>query len=622
MEEPRVFGPLLIVIALAFLVPLLLTRVKGLRLPVVVGEILVGILVGRSFLNWVPYSDPVLDLLAEFGFVFLMFLAGMEIDFSTLGMSPRGKDKQKSQYSPLFIGMLNFGVTLVLAGLISYGLWYAGMVRNVWFVALILSTTSLGVVVPVLKEQGLIGSVYGQTLLVTALIADFATMLLITIDVAVISSGLTLEILLVGLLFVAMFLIYHFGRIVFSRIPSLPRLLDELSSATTQIKVRAAMTIMLAFVVLSEILGTEVILGAFLAGVIISLLRRPDDAGIVHQLESIGYGFFIPIFFIMIGVSFNINALLASSQALLLVPLILAAAVVVKFVPALFYRLRYGWPESLAAGAILSARLSLIIAAAEIGFELSVITEAMDTAIILVAMITVTLAPIIFVRLIPPPSEGKTRPIIVVGAGDLGLQVATELRSHHEQVLVIDSVLDRVDRARQQGFTAELSDLETMNGFSNGLLEGARALVCTHADTQTSLKICRNARTQVGLERVITLVTEPTAVAQFETEGIFPVVVGRDRVRLLTLLARSPSVYELLTRTDDDKEVWEVTVKNPEISGKALRELQLPGDVLILTVRRAGEVLVPHGNTKLAYGDQVTLVGSEDFSDEVQAVFT
>lgn len=357
MEEPRSFGPLLIVIALAFIVPLVLNRFKRLRLPVVVGEIVVGILVGRSGLNLVPHSDPVLDMLAEFGFVFLMFLAGMEIDFSNLSLSPR-KTKGRTQAGPVYIGSLNFSATLLLSAFISYWLWYVGLIQNIWLVALILSTTSLGVVVPVLKERGLIGSVFGQTLLVTALIADFVTMLLITIDVAVISSGLTFDILLVGLLFVAMFLIYHFGRFSFSRFPNLRRVMDELSSATTQIKVRASLTLMLIFVVFSEILGAEVILGAFLGGVIVSLLRRPDDTDLNHQLETIGYGFFIPVFFIMIGVSFNLRVLLETTQALLLVPIMLAAAVVVKVLPALFYRLRYSWSETWAAGAILSARLS------------------------------------------------------------------------------------------------------------------------------------------------------------------------------------------------------------------------------------------------------------------------
>ncbi|MFN2151795.1 MAG: cation:proton antiporter, partial [Anaerolineales bacterium] len=111
MEEPRSFVPLLLVVFLAFLVPIVLSRFKKLRLPIVVGEILAGIVIGRSGFGWVAHHDPALDLLAEFGFVFLMFLSGMEIDFSSLRLrrsSAGQKPAEKRQLSPLAIGGLSF----------------------------------------------------------------------------------------------------------------------------------------------------------------------------------------------------------------------------------------------------------------------------------------------------------------------------------------------------------------------------------------------------------------------------------------------------------------------------------------------------------------------------------
>ena len=131
------------------------------------------------------------------------------------------------------------------------------------------------------------------------------------------------------------FLIYHFGGIFFDRIKGVRRILEELSSATTQIKVRAAFTMMLIFVALAEMLGTEIILGAFLAGAIVSLLKRPEDEGLIHQLDAIGYGFFIPIFFIMVGVDFNLASLISSPSTLLLVPALLLSAAAVKLLPSL-----------------------------------------------------------------------------------------------------------------------------------------------------------------------------------------------------------------------------------------------------------------------------------------------
>ena len=176
-------------------------------------------------------------------------------------------------------------MTNLLLKLWSLGLVHLGLARNLWLLGLILSTTSLGVVVPVLKEKGIIGNQLGQTILLAALIADFVTMFLITILVAVLSQGLTLNILLVGLLFVAFFGALRFGRF-FNRLSGARRTFEELSHATAQIKIRTAFAIMLAFVVLSEFLGTEIILGAFLAGVCVALLMTPDDRHISANLES------------------------------------------------------------------------------------------------------------------------------------------------------------------------------------------------------------------------------------------------------------------------------------------------------------------------------------------------
>ena len=142
------------------------------------------------------------------------------------------------------------------------------------------------------------------------MIADFLTMFLISVAVAIVSHGLTAEILLIALLFVAFFLLaYRFGTI-FNKMPPLRRTIEELSHATAQIKVRAAFAVMLAFVALSQTLGSEIILGAFLAGAIVRLpLRTADDADLVRQLEAIGFGFFIPIFFVKAGVEFNLPVL-------------------------------------------------------------------------------------------------------------------------------------------------------------------------------------------------------------------------------------------------------------------------------------------------------------------------
>jgi Kef-type K+ transport system membrane component KefB/Trk K+ transport system NAD-binding subunit len=609
---------------IAFAVPVLLWRLKRWAIPIVVGEILAGMAVGRSALAVVDPHDPILTLLADFGIVFLMFLSGMEIDFQSLrAYTPAdGADRRRERprVGVFTLPLVNFALTLVLASAGAYVLVHFGLARNLWIMALILSTTSLGVVVPVLKETNLIAQRLGQCILVTAVIADFVTMLLITVAVAVISRGLTAEILLIVLLFVAFFLMHRFG-VIFNKISAVRRTMEELSHATAQIKVRAAFTIMLAFVALSETLGSEVILGAFLAGAIIGLLRTPDDADLSHQLEAIGYGFFIPIFFIKVGIELNLPVLFASPGALLLVPFLLVGAVLVKLIPALVFVSDFTLREAWAAGILLSARLSLIIAAAAIGMRLGVIAESVNAAIILVAVVTVTAAPLIFVRLVPASQRSQPRRIVVAGAEDLGMQVAGRLKAHHESLSIVDVDAERVQRAVRKGFDAVPCSFQRGDRQLESVLESARALVCTYDDPELAYRVCELAKNGFGVAHVVAQVTDPNERARFEELGVTTMNAALDRAALLALLTRTPALYTLLSRTDDDKEVCEVVVANAEDVDKALRHLDLPGGLLAVAIRRDGELLVPHGNTRLCRNDRLTLVGSTEDIELAKQIF-
>jgi Kef-type K+ transport system membrane component KefB/Trk K+ transport system NAD-binding subunit len=595
---------------IAFVVPILLSRFTRITVPIVVGEILAGMTVGRSGFALVPSDDPLLGMLANFGIVFLMFLSGMEIDFNSLRtQTPSSARRGQAGVGALSLALLHFVITLALAAIAAYFLVRFGLARNVWIVALILSTTSLGVVVPVLKETQLISQRLGQCILVSAVIADFATMLLITVAVAILSRGLTAEILLIALLFVAFFLIYRFGTI-FNRMAALRHTVEELSHATAQIKVRAAFAIMLAFVAFAQELGSEVILGAFLAGAIIGLLRTSADAELSRQLEAIGFGFFIPIFFIKVGLEFNLPVLLASSSALLLVPFLLIGAILVKMIPALTFIGAFSVREALAAGTLLSARLSLIIAAAAIGKRLGVIGESVNSAIILVAIVTVTLAPIIFVRLVPGIRRAKPRAILVVGAEDLGLQVAWHLKAHLEPLTIVDADAERVARAAARGFDALLCSIDADDPSFKTACQSARALVCTYDDPSSAYRLCNLAKNTYQVAHVVTQVTDPNERERFDALGVTTMNAALDRPALLALLARTPALYSLLSRTDDDKEICEVTVTNVPDLDIPLRHLELPGALLALAIRRDGELIVPHGNTRLCRNDRLTLVGS------------
>ena len=625
MENPQTFIPLLIVIFLAFLVPLVLSRFKQVRIPIVVGEILVGIVIGKSGTGWVPEHDPILELLAEFGFVFLFFLAGTEIDFNAfLGKKDSGGSLRDKLLGIVPLSIYGYLLTLALSLLFSYWMFTEGYVTNFWSMALIFAPSSLGVIVSVLKERSFIRTRFGQAILTGALIADFGTLLLFTIAIAVYSSGLTFEILLIGFLFVAFFLVYRFGNFFFNRLKPVRRAMDELSGATAQIKVRAAFTALLIFVVLSEIIGTEIVLGAFLAGAVISLLATPADHEALHQLEAVGFGFFIPIFFIMIGVGFNLDALMQTPsagifnipQALYLVPLLLLIAVLVKFIPSLSYRIHFGWRETAAIGVLLSARLSLIVAEAAIVEDLGFIDESVNAAIILTAMLLATFAPLLFNRIAKKPEEPEPIPVVITGAGEIGIQVASQLRSIGELVVLIDPNEEYVLRAQKRGHQVIQACVDDVDPATASLLSRANTLINTYDDLDLNYRICKLARETYLIENVVTRVATPGDLPRFSALGVTTLNPALDQASMLVLLARNPAAYVLLTRSDDNNTVEEIINVNHQFAGKTLRSIQLPGDVLVLAVRRNGDLIVPHGNTQLELFDHLTLVGSiEDVQD-------
>jgi Kef-type K+ transport system membrane component KefB/Trk K+ transport system NAD-binding subunit len=613
MESHLDFTPLLLVLFLAFITPLALSRYR--RIPVVVGEILVGILIGQSVLGLADGDEPILSLLSTIGFAFLMFLSGLEIDFSLLLASTQA-GPQKQGRRPLVIAGLSFLITLLLAFAIGWGLAAAGMVRDAWMMGLILSTTSLGIVVPVLKERGLTGGRFGQAVLLAALVADFSTMFLITVYVTLRSQGMSLDILLIGVLFMAFLLVYRVGRWQLRR-PGVRNVFDELSGATTQVKVRGAMALMIAFVVLAEFLGVELILGAFLAGAILSLLSRADDHTLRNKLDGIGFGFFIPLFFIVVGIRFDLQAFLNDPNAWLLAPLLLAAAFAIKFISALVFRPAFNWRETLAAGALLSARLSLIIAASAIGLRLNAISEATNSAIILVAALTATFAPLIFNTLLPEAATEPSGAIWIYGMNDTGLQVARTLQKHGEQVRLVGVDARQAARFRSEGFEADTFDVNTqafpsMNGAT------PKALIAVGADDERNLAISR-AACQAGITNIVALVNEPARLREYRDLEVKTFTPTQYQPIILSLLARNPDLFHLLTEHDDGQDVREVSVRRLPAAGLPIRHLGLPGNLLILSVRRNGELIIPHGNTRIEPGDQLTILGDIATLDEAAA---
>ena len=607
----------MVVIALAFLVPILLSRLKGLFIPIVVGELVAGIIVGKSGLGIVPQDHPILGILAPLGFAFLMFLSGLEIDLSSF---TAGGDEDSSRLKQLFTSPLGTGSTLmvlVLAASVGAGLifWSQGLVRDPWIMALILSTTSLGVVMPVLKEQGFTGGSYGQTIIVSAMIADFSTILLISAYSIFYRQGLSIDLVLV-LALIAAFLVVYRVTLLFKSFDSVERLFRQLSSATAQLGMKGAFALAILFMALAQGLGIEYILGSFLAGVIVSALSSGESSELSEKLDGIGYGFFVPIFFIMVGVGFDLPALLSSGRALLLVPILVGVAYAVKLVPILIFRFQFSWRETLSAGVLMSARLSLIIAAAAIGLELGVITEAVNSAVILVAVITCTVSPILF-GWIAPEQEERER-IIVIGPRSSAELLTRRLREHEFDTVLIPA--KEINGMSERGPEEIYKDVLAEAGA-----EKAHTVVAMRHSDKENLRLCRVAHNDYGVENVISWVQNPALNDDFRKCGARVTNPAYSAVLTIESMVLSPGTFSMTADVDEMQEVREVRVTNDGLHGRPLDSLSLPGDVIVFMIERDGGVLVPdqtpgHEIT-LQEDDVVTLAGSAEEVDAAVRYF-
>jgi CPA2 family monovalent cation:H+ antiporter-2 len=598
---------LLLITALAATLPLMTSVLRQLHIPLVVVEILAGIVVGRSGLNLID-TGPRLEFLAMFGFAYLMFLSGLELDAATFSTAVPTGTKGRRFDNPLAMGLATFTVTTGGALLAALGLWSMGWIQHPFMMSLILSTTSLGIVVPVLKERGLTTSRYGQMLLVSAVVADFGTMLLITVAAAAISRGLTLDLLLILLLLVGFAATVRVGQLA-TRLPGLQRLIEELAHTTTQIQVRGTFALLVGFIALSKWLGTEIILGAFLAGAVISLLTGQKGSLLHMKIDAIGFGFFIPIFFIMVGVHFDLPALWQAPEAMLLVPLLLAIAYAVKLLAALLYRLHFSWRETLAAGMLLSSRLSLIIAAASIALELGAIDAAINSAIILLALITCTLSPVLFTRFLPPPVMPPRRGILLVGLGQLSVLLAERLHRSGEQVTLVGADKGRMDMIRQRSLSVIGGDPTTPETLRAANAASATALMALSSRDEVNLAVCRLAQARFDLPCVIALANDPVVAAQMSEEGIRVIQPQLATVLALEGALHFPTTFDMLTDPAEDVTVIETLLTNPLLNGRPLRRIRIPGDALVIGLRRDGDVLVPRGDTVLYQGDVLMLVG-------------
>jgi Kef-type K+ transport system membrane component KefB len=388
------FGGLLVVVAVAFAAPFLLGLFPRLRLPSVVIEILAGIVIGPSVLGLVEVDESI-SVVAVLGLAFLLFLAGLEIDFSRL----RGQ--------LLRVTMLGFAASFALAIAVSMLLDVTGLIETPLLVAIVLCATSLGVLIPMLKDTGQINTTFGQLVIAGGTIADFGAVILLSVFFSG-EGGIGSTLLLIGSLVILAGVVFLAVRSAEGSMRIRSNLI-RLQDTTAQIRIRGAIVLLVGFAAIAEQLGLETILGAFIAGAILSLLDR--DEAMTHtqfriKLEAIGFGFFIPVFFVTSGVEYDLDALTSSASNVLMVAVFLAALLAVRGIPALLYRGLINARQVAVTALWQATSLPFIVAATAIGEDLDLVTAAEGAALIGAGLLSVLLFPIIGLSLLGGAKAG------------------------------------------------------------------------------------------------------------------------------------------------------------------------------------------------------------------------
>jgi monovalent cation:H+ antiporter-2, CPA2 family len=610
MEHGAAVTSLLIVILVAFLTPIILHKFKLNIIPVVVAEILMGLIIGKSGFNLVE-TDMWLETLSSLGFIFLMFLSGLEIDFKAFSGSQKREKLPNGKRGPNTFSVATIiftGIFIVSLGL-SYLFVLAGFIDSAFLMTIIISTISLGVVVPTLKEAHLMKTAIGQIILLVAVIADLVTMILLAVFVSLEDGGEGNTWLLL-ILFAAGILLYFLAK----RFKN-GTFLESMATGTVQIGTRAVFTLIIILVAISETVGAENILGAFLAGVLVSLLAPNPD--LVHKLDSFGYGFLIPIFFVMIGVDLDVWSLFGDKQLLLLIPLLLVGLLVSKLLPVYLLKIWYDKNTVIASSFLLTSTLSLVIAAATIGERMGVITKEMGGTFILVAVISSIFTPIVFKKVFPFEAEHtKKTKVAIIGANQFTLPVYTELKSgayepilyHTKQEknekLISDSVFDIVG----------LADYSIESLDETDIYETEIAVVST-GDERINATIGIMLKKK-GVERVICRTERPEIEASLKENEIEVFSTLLSTKTLLRALIESPHVMNILT--NQESSLYEIHLANSRYEGMTLREFPFTGDVIFVRIFRGKDSIVPHGETELHVQDRLIVTGTKEYVEELK----
>jgi Kef-type K+ transport system membrane component KefB len=393
-------GALFVTALIAVLSPLIAEIPIGLRLPMVVVEVCLGIIVGPQVLGW-DSPGGTIAVLGYLGLIFLFFLAGTEIDLESV----RGR--------PLSLALTGWGLSAAVALLLGGLLYKLQVVRAPLLVSVALTTTGMGALMPILRDSGELGTRFGTYVVAAGAMGEFGPIVLLSLLMT--REHTRWEQTALMLTFVALAIL----TALLALRPKPPRIVAFLGAtmnSTSQLPVRISILVLAFLIVIAERFGLDLILGAFTAGMIVSLgSKGPQGTRLHHRLDAIGYGFLIPMFFVASGMHFDIHALFSSPRVLWRLPLFLLFLFIARSVPIIFYRYELAKEDRLPFVLYSATSLPLMIAIAEIGVQTGRMMPDNAAALVGAGMLSILLFPIMALiarrRVRIPAPVGSTSPV-------------------------------------------------------------------------------------------------------------------------------------------------------------------------------------------------------------------
>ena len=381
MEDPG-FANFMGVVIIAFLAPIISSLIPKVRVPSIVLEFVIGMIVGPEVLGWIGVDVP-LDVLSVLALSFLLFTAGTEVELPSL----------KGPVLPRSIAA--YGVGLLLGLMVAMALGALDVVQTPSLIAIILSATGLGAIIPVLRGAGLSATPVGQTILIVGSVAEFSAVMLLSILFAEGDSSILDHVLFFGI-FAGVTAVVWFVLRRAERQSGLADRLEALEGGTAQIRIRLAVLVLAIFLALSASSGSRRSWASSSPASSSAISGTTSEAGVGFwpKIDAIGFGFLIPIYFVISGLRFDLSALVDSPSALARVPLFLLLFLVCRGVPALLFRKQLD-KRATAALALLSATsLSFVLTATDVGIRVGKLREINATAMVGAAVIAMVLFPL------------------------------------------------------------------------------------------------------------------------------------------------------------------------------------------------------------------------------------